>query len=195
MTIALNPRDRRVLAVGLLTCCSLVIVTRGFPALVRWTRAARENAAQLTAEAARAASTVGSAHRTVDSLRARNARYAAIQPRLLDAETVAGAGSALASLISTTAAASGVRLGSVQIHTDTVHADAFLPIRVHADLVGDINGLSAMLATLERGRTPLAVRELSIEQPELAAGDDRAESLRAELTVESLMPNPARVRK
>ncbi len=195
MKLALSSRDRRVLVAGLLTCSTLVAATRGVPALLHWTRATRENAAQLGAEAARAESSVGNAPRTRDSLAVRASRFAAIKPRLLDAETAAGAGGALASLISAAATAANVRLGSVQIRTDTAHADAFLAIRVHADLVGDINGLTTMLAALERGQTLLAVRELSITQPELAAGDDRPESLRAELTVESLMSNPARVVK
>jgi len=190
---ALSSRDRRLLTVGLLTCCTLVVAARGVPALLHWTGAARDNATQLGAEAARAQSSVGAARQTRDSLAVREARYTAIKPRLLDGETAAGAGGALASLLSTAAAAANVRLGSVQIRTDTAHADAFLAIRVHADLVGDINGLTTMLAALERGQTLLAVRELSITQPDLAAGDDRAESLRAELTVESLMANPARV--
>lgn len=193
MTATLGSRDRRVLAVGVLICCTLVIAARGVPALLRWTRAARENALELGAEAARAQGSVDNAKRTRDSLAVRQARYTAISPRLLDGETAAGAGGALASLVSNAAAGANVRLGSVQIRTDTAHADAFLAVRVQADVVGDINGLTTMLAALERGQTLLAVRALSVAQPEIAAGDDRPESLRAELTVESLMPNPARL--
>ncbi|MFL5560837.1 MAG: type II secretion system protein GspM [Gemmatimonadaceae bacterium] len=192
MSAALSSRDRRVLAIGVLMCFTLVVGTRGVPTLLRWTRETRANATQLSDEAARAQRSVEDAARTRDSLAIRRAQYSAITPRLLEGETAAGAGAVLASLVSSIAAESNVRLGSVQIKADTAHADAFVAIRVHADVIGDVSGLATMLAALERGRTLVAVRELSLAQPDLAAGDDRPEALRGELTVEGLMANPAR---
>jgi hypothetical protein len=58
------------------------------------------------------------------------------------------------------------------------------------DVTGDIRGVMAMLASLERGPTLLAVRSLSISQPDLTAGDDRVEALHVEIDVEGLMFNP-----
>jgi hypothetical protein len=57
---------------------------------------------------------------------------------------------------------------------------------VHADVVGDIHGITTLLATLERGSARLRVRELTVTQPDAAAPGDRVEALRADLTVEGL---------
>lgn len=192
MTARVSSRDRRVLMIGVATCLTLVAGTRGVPALVSWTRAARENAAQLRAEVARASSGVASGDATRDSAAARNARYLALAPRLLAGETTAGAGGSLASLVTGAAAEANVRLGSVQIRADTAQGGTFTAVTLRADLTGDISGLTSMLAALERGQTLLAVRELSITQPEPAAGDDRPEVLRADILVESLMVTPRR---
>lgn len=192
MSARLSPRDRRVLMIGVATCLMLVAGIRGVPALVSWTRAARDNAAQLRAEVVRASNGVASGHATRDSAAARNARYLALTPRLLAGETTAGAGGSLASLVTGAAAAANVRLGSVQIRADTVRGATFTAVTLRADLTGDISGLTSMLAALERGHTLLAVRELSITQPEPASGDDRPEALRADIVVESLMLTPRR---
>lgn len=192
MNTRLSARDRKVLTIGVAVCTLLVVSTRGVPALVRWTRTARANAEALSAEAARATRSVAGGAAIRDSLASAKARYIGLGPRFLEGETTAGAGSALASIVSTAAAAANVRMGSAQIHTDTAKAEAFTRVSVRADLTGDIRGIATMLAALERGQTLLAVRELSITQPDPAAGDDRAEVLRADLVVESLVRNPRR---
>jgi len=51
-----------------------------------------------------------------------------------------------------------------------------------------------MLAALEGGQTLLAVRELSITQPQTSAPADQMEALRVELRVEGLMLRPHRER-
>ena len=192
MRVRLTPRDRRVLTVGAISCAALAMGARGIPALMRWTRDSRAAAAQLVGEEARARTSIARAAETRDTLAARNARYLALAPRLLDGETAAGAGGTLASIVSGAATASNVRLGSVQIRADSTRRGAFTSVAVRADLTGDIRGISEMLATLEKGPALLAVRELSITQPEPAAGDDRAEVLRAEVVVEGLMLTPRR---
>jgi hypothetical protein len=189
MRVHLTARDRKVLAVGTLICTALIAGTRGLPALVRWTHGARATAVQLGAEAARVSNSVTRASVTRDTLAAENERYLALAARLLDQETPAGAGSSLASLLSDAAAESNVKLGSVQIHADTTFVGAFMHVTVRADLTGDIRGLAAMLAMLEKDQTLLTIRAMSISQPEPAAGDDRAEVLRAEVVVEGLMPS------
>ena len=47
-----------------------------------------------------------------------------------------------------------------------------------------------MLTALEGGATLLAIRDLSITQPEPAAPSDHAEALRLEMTIEGLMLRP-----
>ena len=192
MISPLGPRDRRVLAIGLIACTALVGGARGLPAVLRWTRETRATAVQRGVAAAQADRSVVTATTTRDSLAAQYARYLALAPRLLEGETTAGAGGSLASLVTGAAATSNVRLGSVQIRADTTKTGAFTPVSVRVDLTSDIQGLSTLLATLERGQVFLSVRELSISQPEPSAGDDRVEALRAELVVEGLMLNRTR---
>lgn len=177
---------------GTATCLLLIGGTRGVPALVHWTRETRVNADDLSAEASRAASSVNGEAAMRDSLASARSAYLALVPRFLEGETTAGAGSALASLVSIAASTANVRMGSAQIHADTTTTGAFTLIRVRADVTGDIRGLATMLANLERGRTLLAVRELSISQSDPAAGDDHPEVLRANLVVESLLRNQRR---
>ena len=190
MRASLGARDKRVLAIGASVCLTLVVAARGVPALRGWTRDARASAAQLAAEMANAQRSLVRAKETHDSLKARGARYFALGPRLLDGKTAAGGGGALASLVSDAAAEANLRLGSIQVRQDSAGASAFTLVAVRADLTGDIGGIAAMLATLERGPALLAVRELSITQPEPAAGDDRPEALRVALLVEGIMLTP-----
>jgi hypothetical protein len=192
MNVRMTQRDRKVLATGAIACAALAAGARGIPALLQWTRDSRGAAAQLVGEEARARASIARADETRDTLTSRNARYLALAPRLLEGESAAGAGAALASILSGAAAVSSVRVGSVQIRADTATHGVFTKVAVSVDLTGDIRGLTAMLATLERGPALLAVRELSITQPEPAAGDDRAETLRADLMVEGLMLTPRR---
>ena len=52
--------------------------------------------------------------------------------------------------------------------------------------VTDITGLAGFLRVVESGETPLVVRELSVSQPEPAAGDAKPEALRIEVLVASI---------
>jgi hypothetical protein len=189
MIARLSARDRKVLALGTIVCATLIIGTRGLPALLRWTRDTRASAAQLGAEAARARTSIARSKETRDTLAARNVRYLALAAHLLEQQTPVGAGGSLAAIVSDAAAASNVRVGSVQIRADTTNVGAFMNVTVRAELTGDIRGLAGLLSAIEQGQTLIAVRALSISQPEIGAGDDRAEVLRAELVVEGLMPS------
>jgi hypothetical protein len=156
---------------------------------VQWTRDRRASAAQLSAEAVRARISVAHLEETRDTLAVRNVRYLALAVHLLEQQTPAGAGGSLASILSDVAASSNVRVGSVQIRADTANVGAFIRVTVRAELTGDIRGLAELLSAIEQSQTLLAVRALSISQPELGAGDERAEVLRAELVLEGLMPS------
>ena len=90
----------------------------------------------------------------------------------------------------------GVKLGSVQPRVDSeprtlgaarapLH-QAFARISVHGDAVGDVVALTQFLAELEHGPVLLAVRALSITQPEPAAPSSRMETLHAEFAVVGL---------
>lgn len=168
---------------------TLLLAARGIPAWLGWQRETRAGAAELHAEATRAIASVRGAESTHDSLIAREVRYLALVPGLLDGDSPAAAAAALSSLVSGAAETGGVRVGSLQLRNDSTSRGAFTRVAVRASLVGDIRGLTRMLAALEQGPELLAIRELSVTQPDVAAGDDRPEMLRAELLVEGLVLN------
>jgi hypothetical protein len=83
-----------------------------------------------------------------------------------------------------------VKVGALQLHADTSSRSTFVRVGVRGEVRGDIAGVTAMMAALEGGPTMLAVRELSITQPETSAPADHMEALRVELSVEGLMLRP-----
>jgi hypothetical protein len=186
--MTISSRDRRTLILGVSVIGTLVVLSNGIPAWRAWVTEARTAAAEQVRAAALADAVVAHARATRDTLSARNARYVALAPALVAGNTTAEASATLASLVSSAASAAGVKLGAVQLWTsaDTGAQRAFVRVGVHADIVGDIRGVMAILATLERGPVRLRVRDLTVTQPDAASPADRVESLRAELTVEGL---------
>lgn len=189
---SLSPRDRRVLAIGAITVAVLVAGTKGVPAWLAWVRDTRVEATEFAREATRAQGSVATSGALRDSLAARRARLEELGPSIIESESPAVAAGALAEILSNAAAESNVRLGSVQLRTDTTSRSAFSRVGVRAEFTGDIIGVASMLYLLEGGAELLAIRELSITQPEPAAGDDRPEALRVSLLVEGLMQRPAK---
>ncbi len=62
----------------------------------------------------------------------------------------------------------------------------FLHVTARTDVTGDVHGLASFLAALEQSNGRLAVRELTVTQPEPGAPPTRAEVLHATLVVEAL---------
>lgn len=185
-------RDRRVLAAGLVVIVALIAAGRGLPSLRRWQLQTRDSAAALVQEAAHTREIVARARPTRDSLSARRQRFLALAPLLLRGETPAMGSATLASLVATAASAASVRLGPVQVRSDTAARGVFSRVGARAEVTGDVRGVGAFLGILERGPTLVAVRELAISQLEPGAPPDRAEVLRVQLAVEALMLAPRR---
>ena len=183
----LGKRDRRALTIGAGAIALVLLLSRGVPAMLAWqrdtSRAADAREEQLT-RATAALARVGAVR---DSMRARGARIVALAPALISGDTPASASATLAGIISGAAALSNVKVGALQLHADTASRDAFVRVAVHGEATGDVTGVMSMLAALESGPTLLAVRELSITQPDVSAPADRMEALHVELTVEGLM--------
>lgn len=189
----MSARDRRALIVGVLSIGSLVTLSRGLPAWRAWRTAANEESSRSAADLTRARSLLMVSGAIGDSLAARNDRFLALAPALIGGKSPAAAGATLAGIVSGAAATAGVRLGAVQIRPDTASSNTFTRISVRADATGDIEGVTKMLATLERGPTLLAIHSLSIDQSEPAAASDRMESLRVSIVVEGLVITPRAV--
>jgi hypothetical protein len=188
MTTTLSARDRRTLLVGGAVIASLVVLAKGVPAWRAWVTESRAGAEEQVRAAANADALLARARATRDTLAARNARYVALAPALVAGKTPAEAAATLASLVSSAASTAGVKLGAVQLRppADTGAQRAFLRVSVHADVVGDVRGVTTLLGILERGPVRLRVRELTVTQPDAAAPADRVEALRADLTVDGL---------
>lgn len=182
----LNRRERRVLVVGGTLIAGMFGFSRGVPAWSQWRRDARASAAEMTAEVARAEASVARLESTLDSLEARKSRLVQLAPRFVGIESPSAAASALATLVSGTAQASGVRVSSIQVGHDTTPGLVVRRVWVNAELEGDIRGVASLLSALERGPTLLAIREMSISQPDPAAHADLPESLGVRLRVEGL---------
>ncbi|MBV9107951.1 MAG: hypothetical protein JO306_00915 [Gemmatimonadetes bacterium] len=186
MSIAISRRDRRVLAIGAGVIALLLLVSRGVPAWRRWDADARTGAAELLRDEAEARTQVRILPALVDSAEARRNRLSRLAPSLLDGESAASAGATLASILTGAAARAGVRLGSVQVAADTASASTFTRVSVRADATGDLQGITEMLQSLETAPELLAVRELSITQPDAGGPPDRPESLQVDLTIQGL---------
>jgi hypothetical protein len=186
--LGLSARDRRTGVVGVSVMAALILLSRGVPAWRGWVSDARAGADEQSRAVADADALVAGAGVAHDSLVARDERYMALAPALVAGGTPAEASATLASLLSETASADGVKLGAVQLRpvADIGARRTFIRVGVHADVVGDITGIATLLATLERGPLRLRVREITVTQPDAAAPGDRAEALHAELTIEGL---------
>ena len=186
MIRTLSDRDRRTLIVGTVVIVLLVLLSRGIPAWRRWDADVRASAAEMSVEAARAEQTVRLLPPALDSLQARRARLAALGRGVLEGESTAASGAALASLVSGAAARAGVEIGSVQVRPDTAGAGTFMRIGVRADGTGDLPAITRMLALLEGAPELLAVRALSITQPAPGGPAEQPEALRMEIDVQGL---------
>ena len=182
---SLSPRDRRTLIAGAAVIVGIVLLTRGLPAWRRWDGEARAASVELRVEAQRTRRAVEELPAMADSLAARQARFVALAPLLLAADSRAAATAALTSAISAAAQSSSVQLASMQVRSDTT-GNVFERIEARATMTGDGHGLGRMLVALERGPLLLSVRQLGVTQPSPSAPPDQPETLRVELVVEGL---------
>src|SRR6185312_1248848 len=182
----LSPRDRRALAIGLVSIATLVIVGRVVPAWRDWQRAAVTSADDAARTAARDDLLARNARAIHDSLAARRARLAVLAPAWLSGESPAAAGAGLAAIITRAATDAAMALGALDLHTDSVAQSPFVLVRVRANVTGDIQGLATLLAALDRGPVTLNVASLDVQAGDPAAPPQRAEVLHADLTIEAL---------
>jgi hypothetical protein len=194
MKMQMSGRDRRALAFGIGAIAIFFALGKGVPRLLSWERDARSDASDQREDLDRATAEIARTNVVRDSARARGARIIALAPALVGGDSPATASATLAGIISGAAARSNVKIGALQLRADTSSRGTFLRVGVRGEATGDIAGITDMLAALEGGPTLLAVRELSITQPETSAPPDHMEALHIELNVEGLMLRPHRER-
>jgi hypothetical protein len=189
---ALSPRDRRALVIGIASIGGLVVVGRVVPAWRVWETATVSSASEAARSAARDQVLARNARAIHDSLAARKGRLTALAPSWLEGDSPAAAGAGLAALVTRAATDAAMTLGTVDIRTDSVGHEAFVPVHVRLSLNGDIQGLATMLAALDRGPVAMRVASLAVQGGDPAAPAQRPEILHADLTIDALWhPNPA----
>lgn len=183
-------REQRALAMGGAIVLALAVLGRGLPALIRWDGQSRVATRDVREQSARADQLITKAVAVRDSATMRGRQLIALAPLLLDGGSSSTASATLAGLVSGAAAKANVRLGSLRLAVDTSAHGVFARISVRGDGTGDVRGVSMLFSELERGPTLLAVRELSISQPDPTAPSDQIETLRVEFIVEGLSLAP-----
>lgn len=183
----MSPRDRRTLAIGLVACASLVAIARGLPLWRSWLSESAAEAARLELAASFAESGTMNGRAAAESLTVRSARLLALDSALVDAESPSNAAAYLSTLVADVADQSAVKLGAVRLRVDTMRARGkFARVGVAANATGDIRGVIDLLVGLEEGFPAVAVRELTISQPEPGAATDRPEMLRVDFVIDAL---------
>jgi hypothetical protein len=183
----LSARDRRTLTIGASVVLPLFAAGRGLPAILDWQRTRLRDAIAIAQQAAhvRAAARVTAVLR--DSVRARRERLAAIDSLLITGPTPGAAAASLASTLETLADSAPMKVTTMQLRADTAAADALSIVAVRITGFADVAGLAAFLRAVEGGDVPLAVRELSVLQPDPGGIDAKPEILRVDVLVEGLV--------
>jgi hypothetical protein len=189
--IAMSPRDRRALGVGLAAMCANVGGSRLVPRWHAWDETARASAQALDVDVAALDARLRQLPAMRDSARARSARASTMRTRLIEAPTVGAAGARLATEIGNVADDLGIRVGAVQIRPDTLFRAGFARVAVTLSATGDVTHLADLLQSLESSELLLAVRELTITPTDALAPDERPEILQFQLVVEGLAAREA----
>jgi hypothetical protein len=184
--LGLSQRDRRTLIVGATVVTSLVVFARGMPALRSWEadQVARAQAAMQELAVLRGGHAVLPALR--DSVRARQARLAALDSTVLSGASPSAIGAALASALEDLADDNALKISALQLRPDTAAIRGLAHVEVRITGVVDVTGLAGMLRDIEGGQTSMLVRDLSVSQPEPAASDAKAETLHVDMLVAAI---------
>jgi hypothetical protein len=189
-------RDARAVLAGMIIIAALLAVSRILPHVMEWRTSTEARLLAQTNLLDRATREAAELPALRDLLKVREHRVLALGPLLLTGASGSVAAGMLAGTISGAAAQANVKLGTVQTYVDSAHGRVFTRVGVRADATGDVRGLVDMLRRLEQGPTLVSIREFTVAQPEAAAPDSRAETLRVGLLVQALaIIRPDTVRK
>jgi hypothetical protein len=121
-----------------------------------------------------------------DTARSYVARMGALDSSILSASSPSAAAVRLASEVEDVADESSVKIGAIQLQADSAGVGALVTVGVRVTAIADVFGLLAFMRAIEGGERMLVVRELVVTQPEPAAPENKAETLRIELTIVGL---------
>jgi len=184
---AISSRDRRTLVLGALAIGTIVLLGPGRRAEQEWDLRSRMTSERAQARLRHSSELLISAIMVRDSLRVRRLRLQRLAPSLLTADTRAAAGPALAGLVSRLSAAASLTVNGIDVTVDSGPGHPLPVATVHMSAVGDVNGLASFISHCEASPTRVAVRALSITQPEPTAPQSRMEGLRIDVTVSAVV--------
>jgi len=175
----MTQRDTRALILGGAAVLAAVVVFRVMPWVVRSAVALRTRALEQAATLTRAEEVLAREPQVRDSLAGVLGRIVALAPQLVDGRSGAEAQASLSSLVSLVANRQQVKVVRLDPLPDS-SAGAFTRVALHAELEGDVAGLTRLLKAVETGVPLLSVTSLSVTAPDANA---RTEALRIEMDV------------
>ena len=187
MNAALSMRDRRAIAVGGAALCLILLTTVGAPRALRWRDSARGTAGSVISELSREQTSIRQAKAMRDSLVQRQVQLMALDSALLESDSPALAGAALAELLSDASETYKVQLGAIQIREDTTQRKVFALIQAQTSATGTLTAVVAFLAHLERGAKLLLLRDVTFTSqlaPDKASAE--GEVLKVDVVIEGL---------
>ena len=170
-------RDKRALAMGGALVLVAVLVLEVFPWVVRSVVALRSRALAQAATLARAEDVLVREPEVRDSLTQVLSRVVALAPKVVDGKTGAEAQASLSGLVSLVANRQQLKVVRLDPLPDST-AGAFTRVAMHAELEGDVAGLTLFLKAVETGDPLLTVMALSVMAPD---PNSRTEVLRIEM--------------
>jgi len=181
----MTPRDRRALIVGGVAVVAALILLRAAPWTVRQVLALRARATDMAVTLARARKVIEEVPAVRDSLAPALSAIVALGPKVLDGRSRADAEAALADLVTFTAQRQRLRIVRLDPVADTGDR-VFGRVAVHAELEGDVAGLTRFLQSVETGEPVLTVPALTVQALEPDARPGVPERLRIEAVVSGL---------
>jgi type II secretory pathway component PulM len=181
----MNARDRRALTLGGAAILGAVVVFRLLPWTVRSVFALKAEATERVETLGRADDVLRGASAARDSLARALGEVVALAPRLVDGHTAAEAQAALSGVVSLSAGRNALRVLRLDPLPDSA-TGAFGRVALHAELEGDVAGLTRFLKTVEVGDPLLTVRALSVQAPDPPGRPNVPEQLKIEATVAGL---------
>lgn len=186
LPLSLSARDRRTLMLGGVTIVTLLMISRGIPAWIRWERHLRDDATTATAEALASQRAVRTAPQISRLSQTLEQEYQGLAPAFLEGEHTAAAGATLISRVNAAAEGAGVRLGALAVEADSSAEHGITVVRVHGDGASDVAGVARFLATLEGGAPILSIRDLSLEAADPHVPNEQPETIRINFVIEGL---------
>ena len=186
MMLDLSPRDRRTLIVGALVLMPLILGGKALPAALEWQQRQTADAALIVRKVAELQASRRILPALRDTLIARQARLARVDSLLLRSGSLASAAAELASLVESLADSTRVKVGYLQLKTDSGTRGTIATIGVRLNGLSDVVGLGAFLRAVDGSIRPLIVRDLSVVPADPVSSDAKSEVLRVDLLVEGL---------